>query len=317
MSCYSEEGVMNVRNTACDHLLQARVEMKMSGSKINDVINKIHLAMPTARDTVARLPNIPDGALNRVKYDPNDPNRPKLAKDIEAENGGAGVYNVNLKDKYLLADEEWKQDVIPEFWEGHNVADFIDPDIEEKLDALEREEERLEQEGFYDVNEPMLDSDEEDLKNTADAIRERKKLIIQAHRLEHNRNRAILPKKSALKNANLKAMGEKLSKHGLDPNAAVQSTRALGKKRSRSETEADEAVKEADADIRDEVMAREMSNLGFRNVKQKREADKQKKLIQTQSNKFGKRGESDRAIQTKMPKHLFSGKTSMGSRDRR
>lgn len=59
-------------------------------------------------------------------------------------------------DKYLLADDEWKQDVIPEFWEGHNVADFIDPDIEEKLDALEREEERLEQEGFYDVNEPMV-----------------------------------------------------------------------------------------------------------------------------------------------------------------
>lgn len=121
------------------------------------------------------MPNIPDGALNRVKYDPNDPNRPKLAKDIEAENGGAGVYNVDLKgntnhiqlwfmythisfplDKYLLADDEWKQDVIPEFWEGHNVADFIDPDIEEKLDALEREEERLEQEGFYDVNEPMV-----------------------------------------------------------------------------------------------------------------------------------------------------------------
>lgn len=124
-----------------------------------------------------------------------------------------------------------------------------------------------------------MDSDEEDLKNTADAIRERKKLIIQAHRLEHNRNRAILPKKSALKNANLKAMGEKLSKHGLDPNAAVQSTRALGKKRSRSETEADEAVKEADADIRDEVMAREMSNLGFRNVKVRRNNDISIKVV--------------------------------------
>lgn len=66
-------------------------------------------------------------------------------------------------------------------------------------------------------------------------------------------------------------MGDKLSKHGLDPEAAVQSTRALGKKRNRSEAEADEAVKEADADVRDEVMAREMSNLGFRNVKVKRE----------------------------------------------
>lgn len=55
MSCYSDEGVMNVRNSACDRLLQARVEMKMSGSKINDVINKIHLAMPTARDTVVSI----------------------------------------------------------------------------------------------------------------------------------------------------------------------------------------------------------------------------------------------------------------------
>ena len=52
MSCYNEEGVMNVRNSACDKLLAARVEMKMSGNKINDVINKIHLATPTARDGI-------------------------------------------------------------------------------------------------------------------------------------------------------------------------------------------------------------------------------------------------------------------------
>lgn len=58
----------------------------------------------------------------------------------------------------MLANDEWKYDAIPEFWEGHNVADFIDPDIEEKLEALEREEERLEQQGFYDTNEPMVKS---------------------------------------------------------------------------------------------------------------------------------------------------------------
>ena len=34
---------------------------------------------------------------NRVPYDPNDPNRRKLERDLEAENGGAGVYNVDLK----------------------------------------------------------------------------------------------------------------------------------------------------------------------------------------------------------------------------
>jgi hypothetical protein len=40
--------------------------------------------------------------------------------------------------------------------DGKNIADFIDPDIAEKLEALEREEEILEAEGFYDDHEDMV-----------------------------------------------------------------------------------------------------------------------------------------------------------------
>ena len=40
--------------------------------------------------------------------------------------------------------------------DGKNVSDFIDPDIVEKLEALEREEERLEAEGFYDQDEDIV-----------------------------------------------------------------------------------------------------------------------------------------------------------------
>jgi nucleolar GTP-binding protein len=49
---------------------------------------------------------------------------------------------------------------MPEFLDGKNVADFIDPDIVEKLEALEREEEALEAEGFYasDVEEMVSQS---------------------------------------------------------------------------------------------------------------------------------------------------------------
>jgi hypothetical protein len=46
--------------------------------------------------------------------------------------------------------------------DGKNVADFIDPDIAERLDALEREEERLEAEGFYA-------SDDEDIVSWSSA----------------------------------------------------------------------------------------------------------------------------------------------------
>ena len=48
--------------------------------------------------------------------------------------------------------------MIPEIMDGKNVADFIDPDIAEKLEALEREEERLQAEGFYDSEEDMVRS---------------------------------------------------------------------------------------------------------------------------------------------------------------
>ena len=44
---------------------------------------------------------------------------------------------------------EEKYDAIPEIWKGHNVADFIDPEIFEKLEALEKEEEIREKAGFY------------------------------------------------------------------------------------------------------------------------------------------------------------------------
>ncbi|KAI8876621.1 GTP binding protein 4, partial [Backusella circina FSU 941] len=317
MSCYNDDGVMNVRNSACDKLLQARVEMKMKGNKINDVINKIHLAQPQQRDNIARLPNVPAEVATRVKYDLNDPNRRRLEKDLEIENGGAGVYNVDVKKKYLLEDDDWKYDVIPEFLDGHNVADFIDPEIEEKLEALEREEERLEQEGFYNSDEEILDDEEEAMRTAADGIRERKKLIIQAHRAAHGRTRPKLPKTVSAKQSTVEEMEGHLESMGIDATDAVERTKtsASNRKRTRAEAIPDEAVRDANASERGEALAEEMSQLGFRNVKQKKEADKQKKLVQKQSAKLGKRGEADRAIQTKMPKHLFSSKTSMGTRD--
>lgn len=63
-----------------------------------------------------------------------------------------------LVGDYILANPEWKTDIIPEIMDGKNIADFIDPDIAEKLEALEREEEKLEAEGFYDSDEEIVRS---------------------------------------------------------------------------------------------------------------------------------------------------------------
>jgi hypothetical protein len=63
---------------------------------------------------------------------------------------------INGLENYYLDNEEWKYDNLPEIMNGKNVYDFIDPDIEAKLNALEEEEERLEGEGFYDSDEEIV-----------------------------------------------------------------------------------------------------------------------------------------------------------------
>ncbi len=102
VSCHSDEGVMDLKNKACDSLLAQRVDAKLKGNKINTIINRIHVAQPKPRDEVVRESFIPEAVKLRKKYDKNDPNRRKLARDVELEEGGAGVYNISLNSKILF-----------------------------------------------------------------------------------------------------------------------------------------------------------------------------------------------------------------------
>ncbi|KAK0541800.1 Nucleolar GTP-binding protein 1, partial [Tilletia horrida] len=101
---------------------------------------------------------------------------------------------------YLLEDEEWKYDVISEVWEGKNVANFVDPDILERLDALEREEERLDAEGFYDDLEGEGEEDEDEetlaLREAAEAIEAREAAAhATSQHKKKNKNRRVIPRK--------------------------------------------------------------------------------------------------------------------------
>lgn len=106
-STYSEEGVMNVRNTACDLLLAHRVEQKMRGSRIEAIANKIHVAMPQKRDDVERTPFIPEAVKDRVKYDKMDPNRRTLERDIEQGMMGGEIFSMDVKSMSFLLFEIW------------------------------------------------------------------------------------------------------------------------------------------------------------------------------------------------------------------
>jgi nucleolar GTP-binding protein len=63
MSNVTEEGVMDVKSRACDKLLQARVDQRVVGKKVNDVMNRLQVFQPQARDGEAREPYIPESVV--------------------------------------------------------------------------------------------------------------------------------------------------------------------------------------------------------------------------------------------------------------
>ena len=217
-------------------------------------------------------------------------------------------------EKYILADDDWKNDVIPEIMNGHNVADFVDPDIESRLEALEREEDELERKGFYKVETEQPTEETLHLRKLANRILEKKKLIIQAHRMAKGKNRSTVTLKTKAKGKRLSEMTSQLSGLGLET-AKLEETQMerIGRKRARSAMSMD-VSKSVD---RTHSRVRDRSMFGLRNVEQKYEADDIMKKSQRRSNMAAKKGEADRVVLNLRPKHLLAGKRKSGTADRR
>lgn len=338
-SCFNDEGVMAVRNVACDKLLAVRVESKLRGNKINDVLNRIHMSNPHARDDNPRLPHIPTGAVVGAHYDWDAPDRRRLEKDLEAEHGGAGSYNYDLKKKWELENEDWKADKMVELVDGKNVHDYIDPDIVAKLEALEAEEEKLEQEGFYDDEESdgddaMADGEEEEILSKAEMIRQRHaKIKALARSKKVLKNRPQIPRTAGLQK--FADMRKSLRQNNL-PTAAIDA-RARSRVPAFRDTDGDVAMGDAPSagagvkvssatgvaaidrsKSRVRAVSRapttDRSKQGLTTAVQRGQAEKLLKLQQRERNRQARAGESDRHIADTKPKHLFTGKIGLGSR---
>ncbi|GAX80932.1 hypothetical protein CEUSTIGMA_g8367.t1 [Chlamydomonas eustigma] len=336
MSTLQEEGVMAVKQVACDRLLSFRVDTKVAGKRISDVLNRIHVAMPKPRDGNTRPPVIPPGVTEARKRREAGEKR-RTEKQLQEENGGAGVYSADLRKHYQLQREEWKYDIMPEFMDGHNVIDFVDPDIDARLAELEREEDDLEVLHSRTLEEDM-DEDVEDLTEdqAADlaAIRQRKKQLVASHRLKKGsaNNQAVLQKRaSAEGKLTTENMKKSLGALGIDTSLAVERARSQsrGRKRERSLSVArSEAAGDGDQEMEDgsakkrihssksrslsrgrsHSLAPPKAGSGIKDEAMRNRALKMADKAQWKRNKFAKIGEADRVIQTKMPKHLFSGK---------
>lgn len=348
LSCNTAEGVQEVKNAACERLIAERVNQKLKagtnnsgniGGRLADVMSRIHVATPMGGQTLETF--IPEGVKGRKKYDKNDPERRKLARDVEEENGGAGVYSVDMRADYLLKNDEWKYDAIPEIFDGKNVLDYVDPDIEAKLAALEEEEERLEAEGYYESDSDIEDDEEADVMRKAELIREKQQLIRNEARLKKQRlkNAAIIPRKSMKKS--LSEFEDAMDRLGVDATELTDRARAKSVTRGRSTTRSRAGTEDAmdidggrartpkdrrsisRAPTNDRMRslsrapAKDRREDGVQDMDTKSKADRIAKLNQRRMNRMARQGEADRHTTVSLQRHLVAGKRGMGKTQRR
>lgn len=319
------EGVQEAKNIVAERLLAHRVSEKVNagtsssgvlGSRLADVMARIHVAQPGQV-----LPSfIPEAALAKQKYSKDDPSRPMLSRDVESMNGGAGVFNVDLKADYMLENPEWKYDKIPEIFDGKNIYDFVDPDIEAKLQALEEEEEKLEAEGYYDSDEEIDDVDAAEVRRKADQIRTKQALIRNEARMRRIKNRAALPR-SAIKKP-LSQLEDSLDQLGVDTEELQLRGRSQTVNRSRSmsrsrlgtvDSNAMEVDQTPEQRLRSKSRMRDRSQIainrrddGVTDTVVRTAADRQAKLSQRKMNRNARQGEADRHTTAALARHLVS-----------
>merc|ERR1712179_601131 len=64
-STVTGEGIMELRQAACDKLLLQRVDAKMRGKKTNNIMNRLRVATPMQRDNKERPAFIPESVLKK------------------------------------------------------------------------------------------------------------------------------------------------------------------------------------------------------------------------------------------------------------
>ena len=324
----SEENISLVKTTACDKLLEARVDSKLAAGRVkDDIMARVTVAMPKARDGVKRAAFIPETVNNGMATEGGSGRTTE--KQLMQNNGGAGVYSCDYRKYYLLEEDEWKTDIIPEFMDGKNVMDFFSADIESRLNNLEAEEKELEDKGAYAPEE----SDEEDLdeeeKVLFGAIREKQQIAKNASHLKHRHK----PHSQVLAGMDAEQIQEKFEDLGYDSDVAKSmAEKTRGRKREREADEDDEMaadLAEKDTDGRsasrgrsaskkkgpgrERSMSRSAKAEGSVPASKKKQVVKDNKVLERQAFRHAKRGPGDREHYPKLVKHMNSGKRSLGT----
>ncbi|CCF75940.2 NOG1, nucleolar GTP-binding protein [Babesia microti strain RI] len=309
-STLSGEGVDDSKNKACKMLLDQRVCEKASSKKAEMLMNRLYVT-----NAQPRPHNIPESII-RAKMnmkldsdmDGDDIDKSNGAsfmteKELEDKYGGPGVYSIDLRKNYILDDPNWKYDVFPEIYDGKNVFDFVDPDIDERLKMLEMEEQLL----MREINDDPIDGEWKSMQNALDEMHSSIKAKQLERKLQKKRNG---PAQISMA---IKAKTAKKARKSLGASKLMKLS-MIGKGEDDMNT----------LDVSDKLVANinqkstdRISLLAKKSMGMSVQRDRKLKLIKKPKMPKGVRAENDRSINVKMPKHLFSGKRGIGKTNHR
>jgi len=315
-SCMTKDGVDAARKSACDLLLSQRVDQKVKAGKANDIESRIYVTKVKPR--ADRPPMAPPNAksVRRAKGEESDDemngNELHGEMKLQEEGGGAGVYSVDLWKSFQLKEEAWKYDMVPEIMDGRNIADFVDPDIEAKLAELEKEEDLL-------IENSLAELDDEEESKWKDAqellakLHKKREQKREENRLQKTRNHVPVPRRRLRQLEEIEAQVEATGQDS----AAIRG-RSATRKRKRADSDDDDddgASARSASRAASASRARSTDVKGLPKEEDRQRAEKMRRKKQKMLEKNHKAGESDRKIVTVKPKHLFSGKRGLGTKD--
>jgi len=318
MSNKSKDGIEDLKSKACEILLDFRLTQKSENTgRIKAIENRLHMAVPQKRDDKERPAQIPESVIReRQKMEHGEEVvKRKTVKEMQEEESGAGVFYVHPESHFILENEDWKYDNAPEIFEGKNVADYIDPEIEQKLLNLEKEEEVLEKIEPSDL--PPKTDEEKQVEAEYKKVQGKKKIIKEHHRMKKH---DLVHKKAQ----EIEDVKKKFNERGMDPTtieSEVPKREKLSvKAKKRLNPEQNEQMEDIDEEIKPKVLKKKaierMEKMGFSRAEgmdvAKSVADRIKHKI---DRKWGVKIKEP--IADTLPKHLNSGKMGLGTRSHR
>lgn len=312
LSALDDDMVRATREMACKTLLDFRITASVPSSGLKsdeDYYKGVRLVQPTKLRTKTQpTPQIPESVM--IEKASGVKEKRITLKEIEEQHGGAGVFNFPLQEHRLLENPNWKYDIAPEFLNGMNVWDYVDPDIEKKLLELEQEEdERNAAIQEEEILNPEEVEDAEELKQ----VRKRRTIIQNQAKIRVNE------KVKRVRKLDMEEVKDKLTKQG------ISSGKFSRRAKDVLETEnAKKLAKESSKMEVEQVPRRTRSESHMRSPSQRAEyfkpthtAEIKRRKIQKKSLVKGQAGDADRHVYDWKPKHLFSGKRGIGKNDRR